>query len=159
MRCPSLTISSSKLVSYLLPPFFEDWEEAYSNLRETLHLPSDEPIPKLPRTAAISAPQQPLATQPDTATTKRKADDHDGDVEMASENEEAKRAKTTSTAVISTSDASATTLKHAQAAASYIPFLETECLLPPKMPTRDEMESVLLDLRKKVLVEEYFGES
>lgn len=46
---------------------------------------------------------------------------------------------------------------HAQAAASYIPFLTTESLLPPKMPTRQEMEQVLLALRKEALVEEYFG--
>jgi pre-mRNA-splicing factor ISY1 len=46
---------------------------------------------------------------------------------------------------------------HAQAAASYIPFLTTEDLLPPKMPTREEMETVLLELRKQALVEEYFG--
>ena len=46
---------------------------------------------------------------------------------------------------------------HAQAAASYIPFLAAEDLLPPKMPTRQEMETVLLGLRKQALVEEYFG--
>ena len=47
---------------------------------------------------------------------------------------------------------------HAQAAAAYIPFLDADMLLPPKMPTRQEMEDVLLDLRKKALVEEYFGD-
>ncbi|THU84953.1 pre-mRNA-splicing factor ISY1 [Dendrothele bispora CBS 962.96] len=46
---------------------------------------------------------------------------------------------------------------HAQAAAAYIPFLDTQDLLPPKIPNRTEMEQVLLDLRKKALVEEYFG--
>jgi len=46
---------------------------------------------------------------------------------------------------------------HAQAAAAYISFLDTPDLLPPKMPTRAEMEGVLLDLKKKALVEEYFG--
>ena len=46
---------------------------------------------------------------------------------------------------------------HARAAAAYIPFLTTEMLMPPKMPTPEEMEKVLLDLRKKALVEEYFG--
>ena len=48
---------------------------------------------------------------------------------------------------------------HAQAAASYIPFLSPEDLLQPKMPTRQEMDQVLLELRKKALVEEYFGNS
>lgn len=46
---------------------------------------------------------------------------------------------------------------HAQAAAAYIPFLTADNLLPPKLPTREEMEKVLLALRKQALVEEYFG--
>jgi len=46
---------------------------------------------------------------------------------------------------------------HARAAAAYIPFLTPGMLMPPKMPTTEEMEKVLLDLRKKALVEEYFG--
>lgn len=49
------------------------------------------------------------------------------------------------------------TVAHARAAAAYIPFLTPEMLMPPKMPTSEEMEQVLLDLRKKALVEEYFG--
>lgn len=49
------------------------------------------------------------------------------------------------------------TAAHARAAAAYIPFLTPEMLMPPKMPTSEEMEKVLLDLRKKALVEEYFG--
>ena len=46
---------------------------------------------------------------------------------------------------------------HARAAAAYIPFLTPEMLMPPKMPTTGEMEKVLLELQKKALVEEYFG--
>ena len=46
---------------------------------------------------------------------------------------------------------------NAQAAAAYIPFLTADNLLPPKLPSREEMEKVLLDLRKQALVEEYFG--
>ena len=30
--------------------------------------------------------------------------------------------------------------------------------MPPKMPTVEEMEGVLLDLRKRALVDEYFGD-
>ena len=48
---------------------------------------------------------------------------------------------------------------HAQAAASHISFLRPELdLLPPVMPTREEMDEVILAQRKKVLVEEYFGD-
>ena len=50
------------------------------------------------------------------------------------------------------------TYAHAQAAALYIPFLRPEDLLPPTMPTREEMDEVILALRKKALVEEYFGD-
>ena len=51
-----------------------------------------------------------------------------------------------------------TTLVHAQTVARYISFLKPEHLLPPRLPSREEMEALLLDLRKKALVEEYFGE-
>ncbi|KZP10631.1 Isy1-domain-containing protein, partial [Athelia psychrophila] len=47
---------------------------------------------------------------------------------------------------------------HARAAAAYIPFLTPADLLPPVLPTREEMEGVLFGLRKRALVEEYFGE-
>ncbi|KAJ7744788.1 Isy1-like splicing factor [Mycena maculata] len=51
----------------------------------------------------------------------------------------------------------AQTLLHAQTAASYIPFLTPAMLLAPVLPTAAETEAVLLALRKKALVEEYFG--
>lgn len=47
-------------------------------------------------------------------------------------------------------------LKRARAGAAYIRLLSTEDLLPPKLPTKAEMEGVLLELRKKALVSEYF---
>jgi pre-mRNA-splicing factor ISY1 len=56
-----------------------------------------------------------------------------------------------------TDTAAAAMLAHARAAATYIPFLTEESLLPPKMPTREEMEGVLLELRKRALLEDYFG--
>lgn len=77
---------------------------------------------------------------------------------MSDSNDDAKRTKTesnsTSPAAIAETDPAHI---HAQAAASYIPFLQKEHLLPPKLPSREEMEAVLLGLRKKALVEEYFG--
>jgi len=57
------------------------------------------------------------------------------------------------------SDPSSSARIHAQAAAAYIPFLDVEHLLPPKLPTHDEMEGVLLALRKKALLEEYLGDA
>ncbi|TFL07413.1 pre-mRNA-splicing factor ISY1 [Pterulicium gracile] len=47
---------------------------------------------------------------------------------------------------------------YARQAASYISFLQEEHLMAPKMPTREEMEQILLKLRKQALVEEYFGD-
>lgn len=80
-----------------------------------------------------------------SSTVKRKTTD--GDVQMDDE------------ATDNSSDSRLTQAKvHAEAAASYIPFLTAEELLPPKLPVREEIESVLLELRKKALVEEYFGD-
>ncbi|SJL13180.1 related to Pre-mRNA-splicing factor ISY1 [Armillaria ostoyae] len=136
----------------------DEWEEAYTNLREALGLPNDGPIPKFPRpdvSDASAAPSRSSATQ----NGKRKAKDGDAD-EEGSETEDSKRSKTTISAPLpSRSEPSVDqAYASAHAAASYIPFLTAENLMPPKMPTRTEMDAVLLDLRKKVLVEEYFGD-
>lgn len=107
----------------------------------------------------ISSPSQ-LDAQ--GSSTKRNADDKDengNDVDMTPLDDDVKRPRISheskpngTPAVMDAAHA------HAAAAASYIPFLVTENLLPPKMPTRQEMETVLLGLRKKALMEEYFGE-
>ncbi|KAK0224233.1 Isy1-like splicing factor [Armillaria fumosa] len=136
----------------------DEWEEAYTNLREALGLPNDDPIPKFPRldvSDASVAPSRSSATQ----NGKRKAKDGDAD-EEGSETEDSKRSKTAVSASLpSRSEPSADqAYASAHAAAAYISFLTAENLMPPKMPTRTEMDAVLLDLRKKVLVEEYFGD-
>jgi len=46
---------------------------------------------------------------------------------------------------------------HARSAAAYMPFLEPDSLMAPKLPTKEEMENVLLELRKRALVDEYLG--
>ncbi|KAG6854570.1 hypothetical protein C0991_004906 [Blastosporella zonata] len=136
----------------------EDWEEAYSNLRETLGIASDGPIPKLPR----SDQTVPTSSQVEVAgsSSKRKTSE-EGDVDMAPPDGDLKRAKNTKNSDNPSPPVPAAVeaaRAHAAAAASYIPFLSTENLLPPTLPTRQEMETVLLALRKKALVEEYFGE-
>jgi len=130
-----------------------------------LHLPIDEPIPDLPRGA-----KQPLSDPPHVNTSsatnnaKRKASsDADTDMTNAEANpplDNAKRSKTDSAPV----DAAPTPSQHsmqanAEMAAMYIPFLSPKDLLPPKLPTREEMEGVLLRLQKEALVNEYFGEA
>ncbi|KAH0588816.1 hypothetical protein H2248_004616 [Termitomyces sp. 'cryptogamus'] len=133
----------------------DDWEEAYSSLRESLGLSTDDPVPKMQRPDNITSSYQ---LDAHGSSIKRKTADG-GDVDMASPDEDLKRSKiseeTNSPGTPAVMDAAHA---HAAAAASYIPFLVTENLLPPKMPTRQEIETVLLDLRKRALLEEYFGQ-
>jgi pre-mRNA-splicing factor ISY1 len=96
-----------------------------------------------------------------SSDAKRKAPDEDGDVDMATIDAD-KRPKTQELSEPAhTGDsalaADATAATHARAAAAYISFLSAEELMPPKLPTREGMEEILLGLRKKALVEEYFG--
>ncbi|KAJ7655974.1 pre-mRNA-splicing factor ISY1 [Mycena polygramma] len=56
------------------------------------------------------------------------------------------------------SDAPPTAESHARAAAAFISFLTPEMLMAPTLPTPAETEAVLLALRKRALVEEYFGD-
>ncbi|PPQ79013.1 hypothetical protein CVT25_002322 [Psilocybe cyanescens] len=140
-----------------------DWEEAFINLREALGLPSDTPTPKIPRPdpaeqiAKSDTQNQPLAS------SKRKAASED---DMDTGGDDMKKVKTVTapapakgTSATESLSAAETSRIHAQAAASYIPFLDVEHLLPPKLPTHSEMEGVLLALRKKALVDEYFGDA
>ncbi|KAI0301374.1 Isy1-domain-containing protein [Russula brevipes] len=140
----------------------EAWEEAHAHLREVLGLPSDPPIPQIPRGAGAGSSSIPPSGNPlPTASDgKRKAPDDDNGPATKSDGEVAKRSKPEAPVLapsVAQADAATTALAHAHAAAAYIPFLSVESLLPPKMPTREEMEGVLLELRKRVLVEEYFG--
>lgn len=123
-----------------------DWEEACSNLREALGLPADRQLPTIPRAAPTTVSG---SSDPSHGGTKRKADDGDSDMPLS---EDVKRAKG------QPQSEAEQTLVHVRAAASYIPFLSPEILLPPKLPTHGEMEAVLLALRKKALVAEYFGD-
>ena len=130
-------------------------------MREVLGLPIDAPIPQIPRGTSASASNIPSSGDPPPASDgKRKAPDDDGKLAPEPDGELAKRSKPdtpVATPDVAQADVAATALAHARAAAAYIPFLSVESLLPPKMPTKEEMEGVLLDLRKRALVEEYFG--
>ena len=131
-----------------------------------LGLPDDTPVPKLLRGAAAPSSNIPPSDNlPPVAPPdgKRKAPDDgcDGIPVQQSDGELAKRSKPGSLVPpppdATQADPTATTLAHARAAAAHIPFLSVESLLPPKIPTKEEMEGVLLELRKRALVEEYFG--
>ncbi|KAN0094427.1 Isy1-like splicing factor [Tylopilus felleus] len=155
------TQSGSELIEYEEQAEAAEWREAQLRIREALEIPEDEPTPDISRAPRQSSDSPPANAAVSANSAKRKAD---GDVTMANEDdplpENAKRSKTDS-AQQSVIPASApnSMQPHAQLAASYISFLSTEDLLPPKMPTREEMESVLLKLQKEALVNEYFGDS
>ena len=143
-----------------------EWEDAYTHLRKSLGLPEDEPVPALPRPSApatLSVTESNGVTAP--SDSKRKAPEEDEDVTMESDvspGDLVKKAKTNgapqSNGTVAAVSPEETTLAHVKATIAYIPFLSPEHLMPPKMPSHDEMEAFLLDLRKKALVEEYFGE-
>ena len=101
-------------------------------MQESLQIPLSS-IPPLPKSEPSNA----------ISTAKRKPTNADGDTDVQMGDD----AKSSETARM-----------HAEAAAAYIPFLSADDLLPPSLPSREEMEAVLLDLRKKALVQEYFGE-
>jgi pre-mRNA-splicing factor ISY1 len=128
-----------------------------------LGLPSDSlSLPPIPRgTSAHSSNIPPQDNPPPTTSDgKRKAPDEDGAPAPESDSELVKRTKPdvpVPTPSAAQADGATTTLAHARAAAAYIPFLSVDSLLPPKMPTKEEMEGVLLELRKRALVDEYFG--
>ena len=133
-------------------------------MRSVLGLSDEEPIPPIPRPAKHDSGAPATEAQPSPSEPKRKAPDEDGDIEMPADGstEVAKRAKTGSAgAPYLQSDGAASDeamLAHAKRTAAYIPILSPENLMPPKLPTREEMETFLLELRKKALVEEYFGD-
>jgi len=153
------------LLAYEIAAEEEEWTDAYRSLREALGLESDGPIPRLQRqqqnNTAINVVDHVIE---ETPLQKRKHS-ADEDVPMSSEenallDDSSKRPKLDGSKPDLNGQAPRSDLSvmHARAAAAYIPFLTEEMLVPPKMPTREEMENVLLGLRKKALVDEYFGQ-
>lgn len=136
--------NNPQLLAYEQGAEEDDWEEACLNVYGTLGLPTKD-IPKLSQSSSLIPPS--------SLPGKRKADSQESeDVTMQ---DASKRPK--GTAQPSAEPEADRAKANAQAAAAYIPFLTADNLLPPKLPSREEMEKVLLDLRKQALVEEYFG--
>lgn len=150
-----------------------EYEEACANLREILGLSADHPLPSLPRSNPSLPPSHLPSTNapPQSDGAKRKAPDPSEDSHPATD-DASKRTKANPSDATLTSDSTVALSKdpeisgaaseevvraHATAAAAYISFLQPENLMPPVMPTKEQMEGVLLDLRKRALVDEYFG--
>ena len=123
-----------------------EWQEASSHIKEILGLQGDETISLPPRYSSSDSQKHNEADSGDV-DMKSPETDPSGSEANGTSNHTAPDSKTTDVAYQS-----------AQAAAAYIPFLTPDDLLPPKLPTKEEMESIILGLRKRALVEEYFGQ-
>ena len=135
-----------------------DWDEAYSNLKEVLHFTPNDPVELLRPGTEAASPNDGVKVGSATLNVKRKASDDETDMPVGGD--EAKRTKVDGVAASAPSLAleKDPMILHAKTAAAFIPFLKPEHLIPPKLPTRHEMETILLELRKKALVDEYFGD-
>ena len=138
---------------------FRDWDEAHSNLTAVLHFTPNDPTQLLRPGSEAILPNGEANTGSVNLNTKRKSSEDD-EADMSVDGDEAKRTKVDGTIISAPSLAleKDSVLSHARATAAYIPFLTPEHVVPPKLPTRQEMESLLLELRKKALVDEYFGD-
>lgn len=86
-----------------------------------------------------------------TSASKRKASDQDEDVEMADESSKKSKGEDGTPA----SSAPEISAEVQAAAASFMSIFDPASLVTPSLPTREEMASALLDVRKKALMEEY----
>lgn len=151
----------------LILPGEAEWEDVYTHLKKTLGMPEDAPTPELPRPSqgsTLTITDHTNGVDDKSSEAKRKAPDADADVDMnGDDSAPSKRphvdGKANGSANGSPPSAADAAQLHARTTAAYIPFLSTEDLLPPKMPSVQEMEQILLGLRKKALTEEYFGDS
>ncbi|KAI0318668.1 Isy1-domain-containing protein [Amylostereum chailletii] len=148
----------------------ENWNAAYANLREALGISTEEPPPPMPR--PTNPPASALSTTDQPPQAKRKAPEdnppstepHDpSSTASPTHGDSAKRSKTDAPPIPvpalagDANDTRSMLEAHARSAAAFIPFLDAEALMPPTMPTKAQMEGVLLELQKRALVEEYFG--
>lgn len=151
----------------------KEWEEQVAHTASTLSIQETPEIPYPIPQASSSTSVAPTAPAGETVTetgtkskkTKRsKKDDADVDEEQAN-----KKAKTSDDVVMDEADATPassapdTAAMHEAAmkataatiAASYLGVLNVEHLQTPTLPDAQQMAQILLDVRKKALMEEY----
>ncbi|KAL7416695.1 Isy1-like splicing factor [Mrakia frigida] len=142
----------------------KDWQASYTRLSTILSLsPSTSPCPPFPRPAP-PAPT-PSTTAPSTSTsTKRDAPSESEDVDVSSTDEPssttANKAPKLSSSIPTGPKAdqglvNAGTSSAEAVALEALGVLKQEDLKMPTMLTKEEMEKVVLDARKKKLLEEY----
>jgi len=131
--------------------FDVEWEEACANARGALGLPEDSPVPPFP----LSKPS--LTTAVTEAVTKGKSKS-----KSKAKSSKSKPPDDSEPMEVDQPSSDSQTQDPQRAAAdllvSYAPFFSPEELMQPKLPTRSEMEGVLLELRKRAVLDEYFGD-
>ncbi|KAG8725436.1 NineTeen Complex (NTC) component [Ceratobasidium sp. 428] len=106
----------------------KEWEDAYQRLRTSLNLSSDAPVPKIPRPNPVPLSKI-MAQLPQPGEDATMTGAENGDTDSTN---------TTHPPMLS--------------------VLSPADLQHPKMPTKEEMEGVLLALRKRALMEQYLGD-
>lgn len=133
-----------------------DWDEAVKATSAALQLPETTtlpyPIPSKSAPEPVTEPESEPEPKTKRGKSKRKAStsqpepkksktDTDGDVAMDEKDD--------------TDPAVEAAKKQAAIAATFFSVLDVESLKMPTMPSAEEMSKVLLDVRKRALMEEY----
>lgn len=169
MSLHSITLS----VQNIIADWFTEWEEQVAHTASTLSIQETPEIPYPIPQASSSTSAAPTAPAGETVaetgtkskkTKRSKKDDADVDEEQAN-----KKAKTSDDVVMDEADATpassapdagamheaAMKATAATIAASYLGVLNVEHLQTPTLPNAQQMAQILLDVRKKALMEEY----
>jgi pre-mRNA-splicing factor ISY1 len=139
----------------------KEWEDAYKTLAEALGLDADGAVPPIPR--PNPTPLSVSTSHSGTAAEKRKTTENDesddpADADMADGTvTSSKRLKTDSDANGNGNQDDSRPPPIFQLP-PLLSVLQPSDVSPPKMPTKQEMESVLLQLRKKAVLDEYLGD-
>lgn len=124
-------------------------------MKEVLKVEDDSLLPTLR--------EKDIESIPSIVSAKRKAGDGDQDQVMEDKTTtkgKGKRGKKNDGAAAATAVAAAKNADKPQLdITAMIPFLTPDHLAPPKLPTKEEMDAVLLDLRKRALLQEYVNDA
>jgi pre-mRNA-splicing factor ISY1 len=111
-------------------------------------MPEDAPKPAFPKTLAAQTTSP--ETRADTNTKRKAPVDDNEDVDMANGDAE-KRTKVDEAETPSIQQDPLTAAR----ISSFFGVLDQGSIQAPKQPTKQEMEQILLEVRKKALLEEY----
>ncbi|KAF8311186.1 Isy1-like splicing factor [Clavulina sp. PMI_390] len=124
------------LLNYEVEQENDEWDAAYVALAKTLGLD-----------ASLSSP--PIPRPPPTAIGKTLGDPTNGDTDMEGKRTESDAKKA--------AESESAQLHVITKLPPLLSVLQPSDITPPTLPTKAEMEDVLLELRKRALLEEYVG--